>query len=91
MRVTVDIDSKWWNDLFRVLEKGFELGLGMPNEIRKTRRGYHIIWRGLSITKEECLELRKKLGDDEKRIMLDQTKPYKPFQVLFTKKRIRKI
>ena len=89
MRVTVDLDTKDFRELQRTLRAGFELKLGVPDKIEKTRKGYHIVWRGKKLSKDEALALRTILGDDEMRIFFDLFT--EPFQVLFRKKRIKKI
>lgn len=63
---------------------------GKPaDEIYRTRRGFHIIWKDLPITFEQSLRYRKLIGDDKNRIALDKDCPEKPKQVLFTKKTVK--
>lgn len=54
--------------------------------IRKTRRGFHCVYRGLNISEREMFIRRLRLGDDKKRIWLDMSCPKKPKQVLFSHK-----
>jgi hypothetical protein len=91
MRVTIDIDS---HNIFKVIlcvSKGFILLKRLPKYIRKTGRGYHIVWRGLNISEKQSYIYRKVLGDDPKRIMLDLSigKIRKQTQILFNRKEIK--
>jgi len=90
MRLTIDIDSWWFSDLQKTICTALDIGLPFPNVIRKssTKRGYHVIWRNLDITFEECIKLREILNDDPIRIKLDAERVKKPKQVLFRKKKI---
>ncbi|MEM2919009.1 MAG: hypothetical protein QXY62_05890 [Candidatus Altiarchaeota archaeon] len=89
MRVTLDLDSKSRIKLWYVCLKGRFLIGKPPDEIYKTRKGYHIIWSGLPITFEKSIELRKKLGDDKNRIRLDLCGKKRLKNVLFDEKTIR--
>ena len=85
MRVTIDIDSKSKKCLYWCVFRGLLYFRKMP-DIRKTMRGFHVIWRGLKINEKESYEYRKRLGDDWKRIELDKASPKRLKQVLFTEK-----
>ena len=93
MRVTIDLDSWWFTDLQRAINKAYELGLGFPDVIRKSpsKCGYHLIWYGVAKSEEECLKLRSELGDDWRRVKLDAVRAKKPKQVLFRKKKVVRI
>jgi hypothetical protein len=85
MRVTVDLDSpSIWKMVWYAM-KGSILLRKLP-EIRKTSKGWHLIFRNLPITEEESLNYRRKLGDDPNRILLDSICKKKIKQVLFTEK-----
>jgi len=90
MRLTIDLDSWWFTDLQRVINKAIELGLGFPDIIRRSpsKKGYHLIWYGLKLSKNEIIKLRLMLGDDVNRIYFDIVCDGKPEQVLFYKKKI---
>ena len=85
MRVTIDLDTKSKFALFKTLFRGCAYFMKIP-EIRETAKGYHIIWRGLNITEEQCYTYRYKLGDDKKRIQLDMCSDKRIKQVLFREK-----
>ncbi|MEM1543712.1 MAG: hypothetical protein QXP52_02250 [Candidatus Aenigmatarchaeota archaeon] len=88
MRVTVDLDD---NSLFKMLcvaVKGTILCKKLPFKIRRTERGWHLIWKGLNISEEKSIEYRRKLGDDENRIKLDLECSKRIRQVLFTEKQV---
>jgi len=89
MRVTIDLDTRDWYELVKVLKAGFDFKLGMPKKIEKTRKGYHIVWDGLKLSKDEAIAIRSIIGDDDMRVFFDLMTP--PFQVLFRKKRRKKI
>lgn len=86
MRVTIDVDNH------NILCIGWRILLGTiicrkkPFKIRKTRRGYHIIWKGLNIDQNTMFKYRKWLHDDEKRLRLDMLSEKRIKQVLFTEK-----
>jgi hypothetical protein len=85
MRVTVDLDSQSiWKMVWYAM-KGSILLRKLP-EIRKTSKGWHLIFRNLPITEEESLNYRRRLGDDPNRILLDSICKKKIKQVLFTEK-----
>jgi len=88
MRVTIDLDSWWFQDLQKTILKA-EPVLGFPDRIRKSPsgKGYHIIWYMVNVSKIELIYLRLLLGDDIRRIRFDVTRPSKPNQVLFKKKK----
>ena len=90
MRVTIDLDSWWFTDLQRIINKAYEIGLGFPDILRKSPRksGYHLIWFNAAKSEEEANKLRRILEDDEKRVTLDEKISKKPKQVLFRKKKV---
>jgi len=85
MRVTCDIDK---GGVLKSLILGLILFNKRP-EVRKTRRGYHLIWKGLNLSRDEVLRFRMILRDDPKRVIMDGN-PKKVFQVLFKEKEIYK-
>jgi len=90
MRVTIDIDNKSKGDLYKAIIRGYRyLRRKKPDFIRETGRGYHLIWRGLSITEREMLKFRLLIGDDPNRVRLDSLSPHRIKQVLFYKKGVR--
>lgn len=56
--------------------------------IRLTRRGFHVCWKGLSISREINYKYRFIIGDDENRIRLDRERTMGIQQVLFTHKTV---
>lgn len=86
MRVTVDIDSDNPLSLLVSLIKGTILCRRFPAKIRKTAKGYHIIWRGLGISKKKAFKWRLMVGDDWNRVRLDMDSPKRISQVLFSEK-----
>ena len=84
MRVSVDIDSDNPVSLFWSVAKGLYYLKKMPEKIRKTERGVHIIYRD-TISENESMKYRKLIGDDENRIRLD-TVGNRVRQILFTEK-----
>ncbi len=88
MRVSIDIDDKNPLKLMFIIAKGIFICKRFPKKIRITKRGFHIIWRGLNIDEKTMYKYRKLLGDDETRIMLDQSSPKRLKQVLFSDKKV---
>jgi hypothetical protein len=91
VRLTIDIDNR--EDLGTVIFRGLYYVGKKPDVIRlsSSKRGYHVIWRGLKISEERSIELRKLIGDDPKRIYLDECSDIRTKQVLFSKKEVRDI
>lgn len=94
MRVVVDLDCRkatMWFRLAYTLLKGLVLLRSLPDEIRlsSSYKGFHLIWRGLSLSREQVLDYRSRLGDDRRRVKMDRDLDYKPFQVLFRGKVIK--
>lgn len=87
MRVTVDIDDNSVSKMLFCLVKGIILCKKFPYKVRKTEKGWHLIWKGLKISDEESLRYRKMLGDDPNRIKLDEEST-RIKQVLFTEKQV---
>ena len=90
MRVTIDIDSHNIFSLGFVLLKGIILCRKLPYYFRKTRKGFHIGFRGLSISIPVMYKYRFIIGDDRNRIALDMERKKTIQQVLFTEKKIYK-
>lgn len=84
MRVTIDYDSRNLFGLFLCISKGIFLLKKKP-ELWKTRKGFHLIWRGLKLSNDESLKLRYIIGDDRNRIELDKSTK-RITQILFTSK-----
>jgi hypothetical protein len=87
IRVTIDSDSNSRLSLLWKIFKGFILCRKFPDEIRKTSKGYHLIWYGLKIDFKKHFVYRKFIGDDPHRILLDMN-PKRIGQVLFTSKMV---
>jgi hypothetical protein len=89
MRVTIDCD--YHSDAVPMLCKALrEPKLKrFPDEIRESasRKGYHFIWRGVGCSWEECLAIRRRIGDDPMRIRIDRACADKPRQILWSSKR----
>ena len=86
MRVSLDYDNHNILKLIYYLAKGIAINRKFPSMIRKTRRGFHCVYRGLDISEREMFMRRYRLGDDSKRLWLDMSCPKKPKQVLFSEK-----
>lgn len=88
MRVTIDLDDHDKQKLRWVCRKGKKICGKRPDEIWRTRHGYHVIFRELPISEERSFEIRKILGDDLNRQKIDlQGNRIK--QVLFSQKVFR--
>jgi len=87
MRLTVDLDSWWFQDLQRMIAIAYNLGLGFPAELKRSpsRKGYHATW--YNVPENKVVKFRELLGDDARRIKKDVEMHEKPKQVLFTKKK----
>lgn len=75
MRLTLDIDGLKRNQLLYSIIKINQLFYhGIIDEIymSSSKKGYHIIIYGLKITFEDCINFRKMLGDDRRRIYIDK-------------------
>lgn len=83
-----DLDTRSKIKLRWVLLKGRFLIGWTADEIYRTKRGFHLIWRNVQISEEESLRYRKILSDDKHRIELDESCPKKPKQVLFDEKKV---
>ena len=72
MRVTCDVDNDSNIPLLWCIIKGiYKIGR-LPDKVRATERGYHVIWKNLNMTEEESMKHRLFIGDDENRIKLDK-------------------
>lgn len=67
------------------LMKGLILCRSLP-KIRKTAKGWHIVWYGLDIDEETMFKYRMLIGDDPNRIKLDMEAGKRISQVLFREK-----
>jgi hypothetical protein len=88
VRLTLDIDGRgrgWYAwALFYSLRDSGEF---TKVELRKTRRGYHVIGWGTGMSETEIALLRMALGDDALRVAIDNVKhPLQPRQVLWRRK-----
>jgi hypothetical protein len=88
VRVSLDYDNHNVIKLIYYLAKGIAINRKLPSMIRKTRRGFHCVYRGLNISEREMFVRRYRLGDDLRRIHLDMSCPKKPKQVLFSRKEV---
>lgn len=88
MRVSIDLDSQNPIELGWCLIKGIYKCKQMPRKIRKTRRGYHVIWQGLNISEHKMYVYRRIIGDDTNRIRLDRLSEGRLKQVLFSEKTV---
>lgn len=88
MRVTIDLDDNSTLKMIWTAIKGTILCRKLPYKIRKTERGWHLIWKGLKISEEESIEYRRRIGDDENRIKLDEECSKRIKQVLFCEKKV---
>jgi hypothetical protein len=88
-RITVDIDNNSIANLFYIMARGLYFLHRLPEFIRKTQKGYHLIYWGIDCNKRRSLILRKCMRDDENRIRLDMCGQGKRItQVLFREKTI---
>jgi hypothetical protein len=87
MRVTIDCDGNSKIMLLWRLFKGFLVTKKFPEEIRRTRRGYHAIWRGLKIDMNKVFVYRMFIGDDCNRLKMDMLTKIMP-QILFSEKQL---
>lgn len=88
MRITIDLDSHSKFLLGLTLVRGIATLYRLPNEIRKTNRGRHLIYRGIKCSEEEMFIYRHIIGDDERRIMMDKIKKKGERQILFKEKNV---
>ena len=83
IRLTLDIDRGSSLRLSLILFKGLLLLNKLPKKVRKTSKGFHIIYFGI---KKDVDKLRFMLGDDHNRIAIDLSSPFRVTQILFTEK-----
>ena len=88
MRLTLDIDGRnrgWWAwGIYYMLRDSGEF---TKVEIYRTKKGYHIIAYGSTLTESQVTRLRRTLGDDPVRVEIDEVKhPLQPRQVLWNVK-----
>jgi len=89
MRITIDLDSQDTLSFFAVLFKALFILHILPHEVRRTRKGYHFIYRPLALSEHKSFLLREVLMDDKNRIKLDKSSPKRIKQVLFMKKKVK--
>lgn len=89
MRITIDLDTQSAIDFFRTLLKAYWHLRLLPDLVRKTRKGFHIIYRDLPVSRNTVFCFRKILGDDTNRIRLDKASKKRIEQVLFYKKKVK--
>ena len=89
MRVVVDIDRRNKRLARKVARRLYVLTGKVPEvRISPTGRGYQFFVRGLDITFEEALRIRKRCGDDEMHIRFDREALGKPRSVMWSAKRV---
>jgi hypothetical protein len=88
MRVSLDYDDHNVIKLAYYVAKGIAINRKLPSLIRKTKRGFHVVYSGCDISEREMFVRRYRLADDSKRLWLDMSCPKKPKQVLFYRKEI---
>lgn len=87
-RITIDIDEKDKIQIISILTKSvlYIEKLIYLQLIQSQNKGYHlIIWTNKFYSKKKIYELRKKIGDDKRRILNDKYRPIGK-QTLFYKK-----
>lgn len=89
MRITIDLDTH--NNIIKNISKfiGYVLLYQYPNKTRKTRKGFHLIYRNLNITENKMYLYRYLMLDDRNRIRLDRCSNKRIKQVLFSNKKVR--
>jgi len=86
VRITLDIDDRSVRNVKKVIKR-VEKFLGKkPDEIYVTRKGFHLVIKGLKISFWESLVWRALLGDDPYRVIYDMRCETKPKQILFSSK-----
>lgn len=86
MLITADVDGSELN-FAKALAKGLYFLGKLPDEVRLTAKGYHLIYRNIESKKNEFI-LRKIIGDDFNRILLDM-RGTRITNVLFNKKIVK--
>ena len=86
MRVSLDNDNDSPLDLFWTITKGLYFLRKMPDKIRRTERGWHIIYHGLDIDENGMFKYRRILSDDLNRQKLDLSSEKRCRQILFSEK-----
>jgi len=85
MRITIDLDNCSVLKLFFTIFKGLVLCRKFPDEIEKTKRGFHLIYFDVPISIRKHYAYRYFIGDDYERIKFDMNKK-RAIQVLFNEK-----
>ena len=86
IRITIDYDKESLIGLSWRIVKGIYFCKKLPYKIRKSSKGYHIIWSNINVNEHTMFVLRKVIGDDPNRIRLDLISKKRIKQVLFTEK-----
>jgi uncharacterized protein YbaR (Trm112 family) len=86
VRLTLDIDRRSSLRLSLILFKGLFLMRKLPKKVRKTSKGFHIIYFGIKKQEKEINKLRFRLSEDKNRLKCDLKSPFRITQVLFTEK-----
>jgi len=61
----------------------------LPDVIRQTSKGFHVIYHGINVTEDMSYNLRWILGDDRNRLRLDLLSPLRITNVLFSEKTVK--
>ena len=88
MRVTIDLDDQSLLSFIITITKGYIMLKRLPDLTRRTKKGYHLIWRHLNISQNKSYILRKFIGDDKNRLSLDMSSKKRIKQILFTTKKV---
>lgn len=89
VRITCDLDSTSTLTLANSLLRGIFLLRRLPDTIRQTSKGFHVIYYGINATEDRSYKLRWIIGDDPNRISLDLKSPLRISQVLFSEKIVK--
>ena len=87
-RITLDYDFESELKLSFCILKGILLLKKLPSKIRKTERGYHLVFSGLDMNDKQRFIRRLQLHDDKNRIRLDLCSSKRFSQVLFSEKTV---
>lgn len=85
----MDIDSTSTFMLLNSILRGFFLLKRLPDTIRQTSKGFHVIYYGINVTEDRSYRLRFCLLDDTNRLRLDLLSPKRITNVLFSEKIVR--
>jgi len=88
-KIGVDIDTCFW-DALRAYLNAKHLFPDADVRLYRTRKGYHVVIRGVNVDAWTALEIRRYLGDDPERLYISEVrakihgKP--PKDILFVRK-----